>query len=133
MTRRTAALLVSMLALSGTAAAETRPDRTGFTRTEAERRAALLSDVKYQPQFDLDTTAPDFTGTVTTAFNAAKAGEPLTIDFEGGRIERVEVNGTAESKPVYNGKFLTLSGKGLKAGPNTVLIRFAHPYSTTGN
>jgi len=123
-------LLVTQPALSQTA----RAVRPALTREEARARAARVSDVRYAIDITLDQSAPEYTGSVTSRFMlapAAGAQPDLTVDFGGGSVRSLRVNGAGATID-YNGFFLTLAGQGLRDGANTVEIEYSHPYSNDG-
>ncbi|MBK9665531.1 MAG: hypothetical protein IPO61_07290 [Gammaproteobacteria bacterium] len=57
-------------------------------------------------------------------------GAPLTIDFGGGTVEAMSVNGGSFKAADYNGFFITVPAAALRAGSNDVRIRYRHPWST---
>jgi aminopeptidase N len=103
----------------------------GLTQMAAADRAKLLSNVTYDLSFSLSAHEKDFTGTAAIAFDLAATKEPVTVDFTGGTVLALEVNGRT-FEPKYNGSYLELPAASLKAGPNDVLISFSHPYSVNG-
>ena len=99
---------------------------------DAAERAARVGNVAYDLRFELDGEADAYTGRVGITFELNAAGADLTIDFTGGALASVEVNG-APVDVSYNGFFLTLPASSLRTGSNKVGIEFSHPYSTDGN
>ncbi|EWT04595.1 hypothetical protein N864_02350, partial [Intrasporangium chromatireducens Q5-1] len=66
---------------------------TNLTRDEAARRAELLHVDSYDVRLDL-TTGPETFRTVTTVtFDCTQPGAETFIDFIGGTVERVTLNG----------------------------------------
>lgn len=111
--------------------ASERPVDKVLTEAEAVFRAQVVSDVEYELSFDI--TSPDkLTGLALIRFEWKKPERALTIDFEGGLISELKING-AQEKLNYNGHFLTLSSESLIRGRNEVWIKFEHPYSNTGS
>ena len=108
--------------------------RPALTLEEARARAARVSDVRYALDITLDANAPEYSGSVTSRFVLvpANGAQPdLTVDFGGGSVRSLRVNG-ASAAIDYNGFFLTLAGQALRDGANTVEIEYSHPYSNDG-
>ena len=109
-----------------------RPAAPMLTMEHAQARSARVDAVAYDLEFELDGEAKEYAGRVSTTFELNGADNELTVDFIGGTVASVRVNGRAIDAP-YNGYFLTLPGSTLTTGPNTVEIAFSHPYSTDGS
>jgi aminopeptidase N len=103
-----------------------------LTMQQARERADRVSDVAYDLTLELDGQAPAYGGRVVVTFSLADADRDMTLDFTGGRLAGVDVNGAAVDTR-YNGFFLTLPAASLKRGTNRVDVRFSHPYSTDGS
>jgi aminopeptidase N len=103
----------------------------GLSRPDAQARAKRVSNVRYLLSVDLDGEATEYTGAVTAAFDLSGASEDLTVDFEGGTVLSVSLNGR-KVKPAYNGLFVVLPARSLREGANEVTIAYSHPYSNTG-
>jgi len=114
----------------------TRAARASLTQAHALARSARLSDVRYALELELDGEDPEYSGRVTSRFVLAAPGESaqadLTVDFTGGTVRSVAVNGTPLAAPDYNGFFVTIPGAALATGSNTIEIAFSHPYSNDG-
>jgi aminopeptidase N len=107
-----------------------RPVADLLTHEEAVRRKRQVGQVSYGLEIDL-TSSSEFTGRAEIELTLLHDHHPLTIDFSGGEIEKLKVNG----RPVeadYNGFFLSLPTGVLEVGDNVVEILFARPYSTDG-
>lgn len=112
------------------AADDRRPALDALDRPRAERRAARVSAVRYA--LDVDITDDEvFSGRQRLTFELSDASDDLTVDFSGGEIDAVEINGAASTVD-YNGFFLTLPAAELRAGENVVRIDYRHPYSQDG-
>ena len=103
----------------------------GISESAAAARAKRVSNVRYHINLDLDGDEPEYAGIVTTEFSLKGAKKDLTVDFEGGTVVSVEVNGK-KTKTKYNDLFITLPGKSLTEGSNSLTILYRHPYSNTG-
>lgn len=108
-----------------------RPALDQLSQAEAIARKARVSDISYIMDIDLVSLADSYQGSVTTNFTLADTNRPLQIDFTGGRVDGVTVNGEA-LEPDYNGYFVTLPPSALVAGRNEVLIEYSHPYDQDG-
>ena len=103
-----------------------------LTEEHARERSARVGGVAYDLVFELDGEADEFSGLVSIDFELKDAGRDLTVDFAGGTVEGVAVNGESVDS-AYNGYFLTLPTRALAARPNTVEIKFSHPYRSDGD
>lgn len=99
---------------------------------DAGARSARVRNVAYDLEFQLDGEAGEHTGRVRTAFELTDVRATLTVDFAGGRVAGVRVNGS-QVDASYNGYFVTLPASSLRTGSNVVEIAFSHPYSTDGS
>ena len=124
--------------------------RTGapmLTEEHAQARAARISEVSYDLELQLDGEAPEYTGNVSIAFMLDDVREDLTVDFVGGTVSGVQINGRihpvsadgqdagagGETAVSYNGYFLDLPAGSLRKGMNAVDVAFSHPYSSDGS
>ena len=99
---------------------------------QAAARSARIADVAYVLEFELDGEADEYTGRVRTTFELRDAQSNLDVDFAGGTVGGVRVNGSLVQAP-YNGYFVTLPASSLRTGSNTFEIAFSRPYSTDGS
>lgn len=130
--------LVVLVCISCATSSEERSNPTGrelvrgLTREIAHRRSSILRDLHYDLFFNLPVQKEnsEFTGSVNIHFEVVRQGEAVTLDFTGGKVLSLEVNGKAMLDSGYNGFFLTLPARFLKLGENTVSINFSHPFSS---
>ena len=108
-----------------------RPALDQLSQAEAIARKARVSDISYIMNIDLVSLTDSYQGSVTANFTLTDIDKPLEIDFTGGTVNRIIVNGEA-LEPDYNGYFVTLSPAALIAGRNEVLIEYSHPYDQDG-
>lgn len=120
-----------VIIFSSTLHASSRSARFNLSKAEAEQRKLRISQLHYGLHFDL-TAADQFSGRQKIDFQLAQADQALNIDFHGGKVEHLVVNGT-KRKVFYNGFFITLPATYLRPGPNQVEINFTHPYSNNGD
>ena len=109
----------------------TRPALDQLSQAEAIARKARVSDISYVMDIDLVTLDDAYQGSVTASFNLTDSETSLEIDFTGGSVTAVVVNGETV-EPDYNGFFVTLPSSALVAGRNAVTIDYSHPYDQDG-
>lgn len=130
-------LLLSVLAACGEpevtapAAGSDRPARDQLSQAEASARKARVSQIAYVLDIDLVTLGDAYQGVVAVEFQLTDNAAPLEIDFTGGSVSAVVVNGQALAAD-YNGFFITLPASALIAGSNTVTINYRHPFDQDG-
>lgn len=103
----------------------------GLDQATAQLRAAQISQLSYQLDITLNDRGEPFSGEVAIAFQFTPQGQPLTVDFNGGSVEKLLLNGTAVAFD-YNGYFISLDEALLTPGSNTLTVRYSHPYSSDG-
>ena len=108
-----------------------RPALDQLSQADAIGRKARVSNISYVLDIDLVSLADSYQGSVTANFTLTDNDKPLNIDFTGGSVNGVVVNGEM-LEPDYNGYFVTLSASALVAGRNEVLIEYAHPFDYDG-
>lgn len=102
-----------------------------LSEAEAIARKARVSNISYVLDIDLVSLIDSYQGRVTANFTLTDNDRPLNIDFTGGSVNGLVVNGEM-LEPDYNGYFVTLSPTALVAGRNEVLIEYAHPFDQDG-
>mgnify|MGYP006188412863 CR=1 FL=1 len=99
----------------------------------ARMRAGQISDVAYQLSVILDPESEQFSAILIANFTVAKNNRAaVTIDFNGGEIKNLSLNG----KPVawdYNNWFITLAAEDVRAGKNQLHVKYSRPYATDGD
>jgi len=109
----------------------TRESSDALDHATASARKARVSDVEYDLHIDLHGSEDAFTGEVHIHYNLSDAATDLTLDFGGGTVRDLRINGTPV--PVaYNGFFLTLPAEALRAGENSVVVAYEHDYGEDG-
>lgn len=127
------------------------PLETGVSQVLANWRSAHYSDVRYKLNIKLEKGAPLMTGDIEIRVNLTDEGakNDLVLDWRTTQFandkdkpfaEVEEVNGQTVKETVQDGVFdyaidkehLIISKKYLKAGENTLLIKFASPIKTSG-
>ena len=94
--------------IAGSTLPAVRVDGPVLTRARAEARRARVSSADYTLSVTLDPALDHFAGTIAIAFELTQADQDLTVDFIGGMVDAVTVNGTAV-EITYNEAFVTLS------------------------
>jgi aminopeptidase N len=105
--------------------------RDVLTRTEAEARAARVSDVRYHLDVDLHAQRTDYHATCRISFTAS-GSDDLFLDFRGRDIQRFEIGGTAVT-PQRTPYRLALPGSRLGAGRTEVVIEYTNDYDRDGD
>jgi aminopeptidase N len=109
-----------------------RDDVPGLTQEYAAFRAAQVKDVRYDLDVELDPALESFSGRNRIEFELLESSSDLTIDFSGGDVIAVIVNGTGVDVH-YNNTFITIDEGELHSGRNEIVIQFAHTWSPDGN
>ncbi len=99
----------------------------------AAMRARQIEAVDYQLSVVLSDESDQFSGRLVADFILAQGNRAdLTIDFNGGTIKSLSLNG--ESVPwSYNDWFITLDAEDLASGKNSLKITYTRPYATDGD
>jgi aminopeptidase N len=103
-----------------------------LTREDAQLRKPLVDHVAYRLEIDVTRPGESFAGVARIDFELEKTGHDLTVDFAGGSLNEIRVNGR-RVEPVYNGFFVTIRGEHLRAGPNVVEIVYTQRYGQDGS
>jgi aminopeptidase N len=99
----------------------------------AALRKQQIGAVNYQLHMELGETSTTFSGDVIIDFNLANNNKmPVTVDFDGGEIAAITLNGKAVEWQ-YNQWFISLAPELFVAGKNSLQIRFTRPYATAGD
>ncbi len=108
------------------AAAQTATPGPGIPLEVATRRAAIISDLRYELALTVprDQTQP-LTGTMTARFRLSDAAQPLVIDFAPGadKVRAVTVGGMAVAH-TYVADHVVIPAAALAPGLNEVRIEF---------
>ncbi len=109
----------------------TRPALDQISEQEAIARKARVENISYVLDIDLVSNTEAYSGTVTAKFDLNNNAAPLDIDFTGGSVNRVIVNGQ-NTEPDYNGFYVLLPNELLTVGTNEVTIEYSHPFGQDG-
>ncbi len=102
----------------------------GIPRDLARERAAQISNVTYRLAFSLQPQAATTSAEEELRFSL-KTLAPVLLDYRDGQILTASVNGAALTLKSENGH-LELSQENLRAGENTITIRFTAPIAAAG-
>ncbi|NKB33286.1 MAG: aminopeptidase N [Pseudomonadales bacterium] len=116
---------------SGVEELSVRPALDQLSQSEAIARKARVSDISYVLDIDLISLYDAYQGSVTSTFTLTDKDNPLEIDFTGGNVSELVVNGET-LEPDYNGFFITLPQSSLIQGQNEVTVEYSHPYDQDG-
>ena len=108
-----------------------RPALDQLSESEAIARKARVSEISYVMDIDLASPGDTYRGSVTSRFDLTDDDYSLDIDFSGGSVLELVVNGQTV-EPDYNGYFVTLPEDALITGRNEVVINYSHPYDQDG-
>ncbi len=127
--RLTTALLTALLAalLAVPACAQRSDPEPGVSHALAIARAAQLSEIRYDLEFNVRQHAERIDGTESLAFTSTKAGD-LAIDYRDGEVSAVGVNEQPIATKLINGHILVP----VRVGRNLVSIRFASKAAPAG-
>ena len=104
--------------------------RDVLTQSEAEARAARMSNCTYTLALSLTRGSPAYDGDVTVTFDDSGSGDTF-FDFRGKTIHEFTIN-SAAVEPDWTGYRLTLPGHALST-KNTVHIRYTNDYDHQGD
>lgn len=104
-----------------------RADEDLLSASYAKLRKQGLDEVRYQLYFDL-THEKHFKGEAQIFFEL-KNNFYLTLDFTGGRVLSLKINGQAVALDAVKANYIELPEKHLRLGGNQVQIEYEHPYS----
>ena len=102
----------------------------GIPRDLARRRAAQISDVRYQLRFTLTPHSPSVSGHEELHFRAGSSG-PVLLDFREGTAASLTVNGISVPAEIDNGH-IELPANAIQAGENIVGLDFTAPVAPAG-
>lgn len=104
----------------------------GLPQSIAQLRFRQVVGPHYKLRIRLNETGEPFSGDIDISFGFKAQGSALTLDFAGGEVETVLLNGKPANYD-YNDFFLSFSEDQFSAGVNTLSIRFRHRYSSDGS
>ncbi len=118
------------------------PQSSPLTREQAWNRSRQISGVSYNLWFGLDSQDSVFEGRIVVRFElksrAKDHGSRLFLDFSGGKISRLSINGKIQEDLAgddqrYDGSKIYLKLSELSVGSNRIEIAYTHPYSQDGH
>ncbi len=116
---------------SSDVAAHVRPVADALDKITADAREARISDLSYDAFVDIAANDDAIVGEVDIQFELSDASSDLTLDFTGGTLNEVRINGATVAVE-YNGYFITLPADRLQPGPNIVKVAYRRPYGHDG-
>ena len=103
---------------------------TNLTREEAATRAALVTVDQHDVELDVTTGPETFSTRSTITFTCAQPGAETFLDFVGGTVEAVTLNGTdLDPAELYADSRVRLPGL---AAENVVVVTATGRYTNTG-
>jgi len=122
---RLAAVGICLL-MASSAGAQTATPGPGIPLEVATRRAAIITDLRYELALTVprELTQP-LTGTITARFQLSDASQPLVVDFAPGadKVKSVAVGGATVAH-TYVTDHIVVPASALKSGANAVRIEF---------
>lgn len=103
-----------------------------ITQAEASYRKRVVADPSYLISISLDQEGIAFGGETVVRFNYLGGDAPLNIDFGGGEVLDLSLNGEQVAYE-YNNYFITLPIGSLRSGPQELHVTTSHPYSQDGS
>ena len=103
---------------------------TNLTREEAATRAALVTVDRHDVELDVTTGPETFSTRSTIRFTCTRPGAETFLDFVGGTVERITLNG-ADLDPAEHHADSRVSLPGL-AAENVVVVSATGRYTNTG-
>lgn len=104
---------------------------------EASLRTKQVARPTYTLWFGFDENSKIYEGRIVLSFElrpkAKTLSKTLFIDFEGGEVRSLTINGAIQKTPQYDGHRVWLQTEELLAGSNRIEIAFNHPYSHDGS
>jgi aminopeptidase N len=113
------------------AVASERAISDNLLETRAIERKARVLEASYDLSIDITDKDNGLEGSTVLTFVLKGADEPLTIDFSGGTVMAISLNGKSIDVD-YNGFFITLPASVLAEGANKAVIHYTHPYGKDG-
>ena len=107
------------------------PTRDVLTRDEAAVRSARVGPIAYDLALDLTAEQTTYRGNVRITF-PVRGWEDLFLDFRGGTIESLQVNGTPVDRPERPGARIVLPGR-LLAPETSVHVVYVNAYDRNGD
>ena len=111
---------------AGPASAQTAAPAAGVPLEVATRRAAIVSNLRYELLVRIpDTLASPLTGQMTVRFDLKDTSAPLVLDFETSRehVRTLDVNGKPGAITYLNGH-IVIPAAALATGANAVVVGF---------
>lgn len=117
---------IGLIFLAASASAQTATPDSGVPLDVATRRAALVSNLRYELALSIpESIDAPLTGTTVLRFDLKDASSPLVLDFETSRehVKSVAANGKPVGVTYVNGH-IVIPAASLAAGANAIAIAF---------
>lgn len=107
-------------------------DQQLLSQEYAAFRQSQISHPAYTLSLDLEADNDSFSGAVMISFEISENNSsPVTIDYDSGNIESIEVNGNVVNWD-YEKWYISLAAELFTAGNNTINISYQRPFATDG-
>lgn len=100
---------------------------TGLTQEQMEERSQYIRGTHYDLNLDLASSESNYIGVLTVNFILEDTFD-VFLDFAGGKVEQVSINGKA-SEYNYDGQKIWTKEKFYKKGRNKIVVTYSHTYS----
>ena len=97
-----------------------------LTKTEAESRSLMISDVEYE-LFLLLTHSESYNARIIISFHLSDLISPIWLDYKGQLIESLQINSNPEAIVYQNNRIIL---NNVSSGINKVEIKFTNLFST---
>jgi aminopeptidase N len=94
-------------------------------------RKVRISNLEYDALIDIAESKEELVGEAIIRFDLSDASSDLTLDFTGGTLNSVLVNGEPVSN-AYNGFYITLPASHLRHGGNAIEVKYRHRFGNDG-
>lgn len=101
--------------------------------SEAQGRAARLSNIEYDLKINLAEPGDEYSGVLKAQFDLSKVDQDLRLDFFEGTVTALVVNGTAIDLKAKKPYWILLPAAQLVSGANKIEVAYKQKYSKTGD
>jgi len=138
---QTASIAIFCLALLACSSVKTSEDKKtnkksameqNQTQVYAERRAKAVNSVNYSLQVTMDNESLEYSGQEQMSFNLTEVMPDLHLDFRGGTVLTLSINGQNVTDIQHTQGRLFLPKQYLQVGANKVALSYKQKYSNDG-
>jgi len=106
-----------------------------LTEEEANARASVISNVKYDLNLSIKGGSPTYEAHLTTHLDFKSTGQGTFFDFIGKTIHKFEINGNdvTANKDIFKSNRLHLGADALKNGTNVLKFHYTNEFNHSGS